>query len=160
MEQYIPFIKYYNCKNGYLRRLTKKLREKMINLQILLKYKRYNISRFKKGTNWGSFTEEFVDFLLENKHHILRQYRGVFCSDEIYKHTLAYHSQFKEKIYDPLNEFNGCVREIDWTRGAPYTYTIEDLPMLLSSDKLFARKFDSSVDREIIDRICDNILKQ
>ena len=30
---------------------------------------------------------------------------------------------------------------IDWSRGGPYTFTIEDLDMLLASPAMFARKF-------------------
>ena len=50
------------------------------------------------------------------------------------------------------------LRLVDWQRtehggGSPHTFTIEDYEMLTSSDKLFARKFDPDVDREIIDAL-------
>jgi hypothetical protein len=41
----------------------------------------------------------------------------------------------------------------DWSRGSahPATLRAADLPKLRASGKLFARKFDASVDSEILD---------
>ena len=53
--------------------------------------------------------------------------------------------------------YNNCLREIDWNRGKPYIYTIEDYNMLMKSRNLYARKFDSNIDINIIDKIYDTI---
>ena len=53
----------------------------------------------------------------------------------------------------------GCQRCIDFDKPAPKPYTwgrggtAEDLSVLLSSGMMFARKFDSRVDQEIISRL-------
>ena len=52
-----------------------------------------------------------------------------------------------------------CLREIDWERGGPYTFRKEDVSMLLTSENLFARKFDERVDREAIDMIAEHLKK-
>jgi hypothetical protein len=50
------------------------------------------------------------------------------------------------------------MRMIDWLPDGdiklrPRTYTAEDAPELLASDCLFARKFDETVDADILDMI-------
>lgn len=40
-------------------------------------------------------------------------------------------------------------------RGNPYIYKIQDFKLLISSENLFARKFNSNVDKNIVDKICD-----
>ena len=40
------------------------------------------------------------------------------------------------------DEYEGCMRLIDWKRGNPYVWTIADKEELEQSNRLFARKFD------------------
>lgn len=42
---------------------------------------------------------------------------------------------------------------IDWTRGNPYIFRSADFEQLMSSDRMFARKFDEKVDFDIVERI-------
>ena len=48
-------------------------------------------------------------------------------------------------------------RKIDWQRGRPYTWEKKDYQELINSEELFARKFDESIDKEIIDLIYEHI---
>ena len=50
-----------------------------------------------------------------------------------------------------------CMREIDWTRGDPYVWKLEDYTYLMNSKKFFARKF-SSQNMDIIKKIEQTIL--
>lgn len=45
------------------------------------------------------------------------------------------------------------MRYIDWERVNPYTLRNQDYKELIKSDMLFARKFNSSVDNKIIEKI-------
>ena len=55
---------------------------------------------------------------------------------------------------DQFNNYNyDSKRYIDWKRGNPYTFRKEDFNNLINSKALFARKFDLSVDKEIVDMI-------
>jgi hypothetical protein len=47
---------------------------------------------------------------------------------------------------------NDNLRYIDWSEGkaSPKTFTMNDLPILLHSDKLFARKFNADIDANIL----------
>ena len=40
-------------------------------------------------------------------------------------------------------QLNAGLRAIDWERGNPYVWKMEDLQYLLETEHLFARKFDS-----------------
>lgn len=55
-------------------------------------------------------------------------------------------------------EPHSSMRCIDWERGTPYTYTLDDYKMLMASDKLFARKFDENTDFQICEKIRDHLL--
>ena len=79
------------------------------------------------------------------------------CPDEIYKQTFALNSEFKNRLFNTDYEFDGCLREIDWKRGRPYTWRKEDYEYLAHSNRIFARKFDENVDRAIIDMIINKI---
>ena len=45
------------------------------------------------------------------------------------------------------------LRMVDFTRGNPYIYRMEDYEDLMSTENLFARKFDSDIDADIISAI-------
>jgi hypothetical protein len=97
------------------------------------------------GSNWGSFTHDFVEQLLKHKDWIANHFKYSFCGDELYKPTLMRYLGIE-------NQDKGGVRHIDWQRGNPYVFRNEDFDELMASDKLFARKF-SSDDMELIERI-------
>lgn len=46
-------------------------------------------------------------------------------------------------IYPGSEQLNAGLRAIDWERGNPYVWKMEDLQYLLETEHLFARKFDS-----------------
>lgn len=64
-------------------------------------------------------------------------------------------SPFKDNLYMPNcnNNHNACVRLIDWQRGNPYIWRSEDFEQIKYSSCMFARKFDTNVDSEIVDKI-------
>lgn len=152
---YVPFTKYQRGYNKLVLHSYSILRKMALVVQKMCKMRRnFGSMKFKKGCQWASLTDEFVKYLLDNERAILETYRGVPCCDEIYKQTIAWNSKFRETLFNVEDEYEGCLREIDWNRGTPYTYRIADLEMLKSSTKLFARKFDSSTDKSIVDAVC------
>ena len=50
-------------------------------------------------------------------------------------------------------------RFIDWNRGQPYTFKLEDFDLIMNSGCFFARKFSSKVDKNIIDKIYEKGMK-
>ena len=65
---------------------------------------------------------------------------------------MKYASHFK--LYKKIpNDSHTIMRYIDWNRGGPYVWKSCDFPELIDSDFLFARKFDSNIDADVIKKI-------
>lgn len=99
---------------------------------------------FCKGSQWGSFTDEFVDYLLSKttQSFIGKNFKYGICVDELYKQTILFNSSFKKTIH--INNVGKIsnVRKIDWKRGNPYTFQLSDFDDLSNdSQNYFARKF-------------------
>lgn len=135
----------------------------IVNTEKALGFDRHkkNPIRFYKGANWVSITGEFAKYLMEHTDEIYRIYQKSMCCDEIFLQTLFMNSDFKDNLYDKSfhNDYTMCMRYIDWNRGGPYVFRTQDYDLLMSSNMLFARKFDYELDHEIVDMIYDIIKK-
>ena len=114
------------------------------------------------GANWFSITDDFVTYMLNNRKWILERFKYSISGDEEIVQTLIYNSKFYKKIYikkeqQRNNDHIACMRKIDWNRGGPYTWTINDFQEIMQSNCLFARKFDENKDKFIIDKIYNTL---
>lgn len=127
----------------------------LIGLQIIFKINRLRNSNYKicRGANWFSITHDLARDLVENKDILKEMYKYTAYPDEIFVQTFVYNSQYLDNVYELNNEYEGCMRFIDWNRGWPYIFRKNDFKDIIESNKIFARKFNSSVDKEIIDNI-------
>ncbi|WP_016896804.1 beta-1,6-N-acetylglucosaminyltransferase [Aerococcus viridans] len=130
-----------------------------LKLQKIFRVNRNNNINFQKGTNWLSITRELVGYILINKKWIEETFKFSFCGDELFIQTLVFNSKFKETLYynNYNNNLTSIMRYIDWDRGEPYVFQKRDFDDLVSKPYLFARKFDSKIDSEIIKMIYDYI---
>jgi hypothetical protein len=86
-----------------------------------------------------------VDFARANPRFV-RFFEHVLHPDEIFFHTILMNSPLRETIVDDH------LRYIDWSRDpGPATLGVSDLDELVRSSRLFARKFDVTVDETILD---------
>lgn len=108
---------------------------------------KFNFS-IKKGDNWFSITDSAAKYIVSQEKVIKKLFKYSLCPDEHFIHTILFNSKFEKSL-----SYNTCLREIDWKRGRPYTYRKADYSLLINSNNLFARKFDTSIDKEIIDDI-------
>ena len=135
-----------------IRLFFKVLQKLLLGIQKLFKvdrHKKDNIT-FHKGANWFSITGEFAKYVVDKKEYIHKLFSRSLCCDEIFLHTLFFNSEFKSHLAELR------IREIDWARGknaSPYTYRIGDLDLLKNSPKIFARKFDLKVDKDIVSEV-------
>ena len=90
----------------------------------------------------------------------MKQYRFASCGDEVYKQTIIGNSFLFNSVYDKVDDYKGCMRFIDWNKGNPYIFRSIDFEQLMSSDRMFARKFDEKVDIDIVERIFEALDKQ
>jgi len=110
---------------------------------------------FYGGTNWINLTHNCVkkifEYLKRDKKYINR-YKWTNCSDEIFYHTII-------NLLEGLEVENESLRYINWADGPEYPRTLRtvDYDKIMNSNKLFARKFDVDVDKEIIEMIYKEI---
>lgn len=110
---------------------------------------------FYGGSNWCSITKAFALYVVENIHQYQKAFYYSQISDEAVWQTIVMDSPYRNNLYDGEfdNDYDACMRYIDWERGAPYVFRMEDLDALMASECLFARKFDEKIDQEIIEAI-------
>lgn len=109
--------------------------------------------KFYYGHNWFSITHDLACYILENEQQISDLYGNhTRCCDEIFLQTLVMNSEFKDRLFEPKSKEDNSfiMRKIDWKRGRPYVFCSRDFEELKESELLFARKFDSKKDSEIV----------
>lgn len=97
-----------------------------------------------KGANWSSLPHEAVMLILSKEKWIRKRFNYTYACDEVYKAIILWNSPLREKIYNTEDEYEGCMRLVDWKRGNPYIWQESDLEEIFASNKLFARKFCSA----------------
>ena len=86
-------------------------------------------------------------FLSENPDYV-RFFQHVFVPDELFFQTIIMNSELRDTVE------NDDLRYLDWSREpAPAILTVADLRTLVAAPQLFARKFDETVDAEILDAL-------
>jgi hypothetical protein len=107
-------------------------------------------------SQWFTIPMECVNYIIdywESNGKLRRFIKLTWGPDEFVFQTILYNSIHKEKMV------NEDLRYIDWSAGgvSPKTFSISDADALVSSGKLFARKFDINKDEAVLDYI-DNSL--
>lgn len=142
MMRYWFLTKFTRSKYHLLNEITKRL-NKYISILIALLIHREKMD-FAKGANWISITQKCVEYIISQKAFVLKRFNYTFCPDEFFVQTLVWnHPELRQALYSTTDEYEGCMRLIDWKRGNPYVWTINDKEELYASNRLFARKFDS-----------------
>jgi hypothetical protein len=106
------------------------------------------------GAYW-CFARPLVDYVqrfVTTSRDYVRFFEHVLIPDELFFQTLIMNSPLRDSIV------NDNLRYLDWSREpAPAVLGVGDLDRMLRSDKLFARKFDETVDRDVLDRLDEAI---
>ena len=154
-DTFLDRIKYYHLlsditgrKTGFLYRLLRLISKFAIIVQKALKSNRVKNSsfRFMGGINWFHITHELATYIVANESIVKKIFSRGFCVDELFVQTLAYNSPFCSTLVNESLFF------MDWNRGRPYTFTLEDFDDIKASGKLFARKFsDQHID--VVERV-------
>lgn len=112
--------------------------------------------KITKGHQWCDITEEAVKELLKNEKSIRDFCKFTNCCDEMYKQIVLSNSYLASTFSDI------DIREIDWSEGGkhPRTFKSPDFHHLKDASdcgKIFARKFDESIDYDIIEKVYANL---
>lgn len=126
------------------------------------------------GSAWWILPDYMVDYCLEETQKFGKTSRfypivGVWVPEEHYYQTLLLNSKFKNEVVikPPDAPEQNCKTYAHFLpegkpfTGHPYILTMEDRDLLqkLSAKRFFARKFDMSVDSDILDWIDKNLLQ-
>ena len=102
-------------------------------------------------SQWFSITTTAAAYILQflREHpELVRYFKYVWGCDEFIFSTVLYNSPFRKQISDNL-------MYTDWSerKPNPKILTLEDWDKLMTSGKLFARKFDAEKDGHILDKL-------
>ncbi|MBS4540021.1 hypothetical protein GOQ27_16205 [Clostridium sp. D2Q-11] len=122
-----------------------------------IKRKLLDNTNFYGGSAWWTLSYECIEYIvkyIDNNYKFLNFFKYSKHPDEMIFNTIVMNSPFNKNVV------NINLRYIEWILGIshPKILTIQDIDKLLTSDKLFARKFDISVDSQILDKLDEHIL--
>ena len=107
---------------------------------------------FIYGSQWFAYNSETVDYIfhfLDENPRFIKEFRTVLIPDESFFLTIIGTSK------DILSSVKPGLTKIEWLKGLrhPKVFRSDDFLELEKSTCFFARKFDETVDSEIIDKI-------
>lgn len=154
-------IRYYHLFRRRRNLFTKILAQIALRVQMLCGVNRLKNKNIKvqKGCNWFSITGAFAAYIAQASKPLEKIFRFSYCGDEVFVQTALVNSPFADDIYmkNCGNNHLACARLIDWQRGNPYVFKMQDFDLIKNSPAMFARKFDMDVDSEIIDKVLQSI---
>lgn len=104
---------------------------------------------YHMGGQWFSITHNFAQYTVDNASMVKDKFNYGFCVDEVFLPTLLMNSPFKKNVSPMMN-----LRYVDWNRGKPYTWQIDDFVELTTANGvLFARKFSYEKEPELMEKI-------
>lgn len=139
--------------NSRLKTFMQKVERKLIKIQ-----KKLGVQReIYCGANWFSITHGLASDMLRNKRKVMRRIRFTISSDETMLQTfIKVFSKNHYRFYsESEDDYRSIMRLIDWNRGGPYVWKIDDFQELIESGMLMARKFDEKIDIEIVKKITE-----
>jgi len=157
VEQYHPLTQLiYRFPSKKVRHHLIEADKKMVKLQKMVGFKRsHPFESLQKGCNWFSITSDLAAYVLANEKKLLKFIRGSFIPEESILQSLVQGTVFMDRLYDQNFDNNHLAagRMLDWERGTPYVFRLEDFDLLVNSPGLIARKFSSDVDYEIVKKL-------
>ena len=144
-------------QEGWLKNTLRRIERKLVDIQ---RNKGVNRQLYC-GANWYSITHELATEFCSKRKEIIKKVKWTISSDEYVLQT--FYRTISSKKYELFAEtkaagdYHGTAREIDWYRGSPYVWRSNDFDYLMKSERMFARKFDQKVDKEIILKIYKTI---
>ncbi|RGR67724.1 beta-1,6-N-acetylglucosaminyltransferase [Roseburia inulinivorans] len=159
VKYYIPFSEHGKLR-GVSGHLIEGVREFAKLVQKVLHVNRIKNQNLiiKKGCAYFSITEGMLLEILKQEKKVKDMYVHTICCDEVFVQTIAYNSEFRNKIYNLENEYDGCLRELAWPSNISgihpgWNFSQKDLEYLLNSKRLFAMKFEASDSIDVIQAI-------
>lgn len=140
------------------RRILKACYDKGINVLPNTNYwpEEYN---FYCGSQWFTLPFEVVKYIikfLDENEWYYDYFKQTYTPDEWFYHTLIMNSPFKTAVINN-NLLYLIMGEKLSERNSPVFLTSKDIPTIEKSEHFFARKFDESIDRTVINYFANSI---
>lgn len=139
--------------------LIRKITAAVHRLQNIVGYKRAINFKLYGGSNWFTITGAALNTAcnkLNTQPKFIRQFSYSRCADEIFLQSLLVTE------LAPSDVVNADLRMIDWSTGPEYPriWRLEDYDRLTTNTTaFFARKFDASVDSDILRKLQAHVTK-
>lgn len=124
------------------------------------------------GTQWWILPHGVIDYVnkeIKKNKKVIKQLKRAWTPEENFFQTLALNSPFADYIIENDEIFDkgsGSFKAMTYCnfstptkpfRGHPHVITVEDYDRIIVKKALFARKFDDTVDKEVLDLVDNNI---
>lgn len=157
INYYHPFVQNKNYRKYSIIKYSDHF---FAHIQKWLKMKRHKDWSIYAGSQFFSINYEFANYVVGIAENIRRDYKCTLAASEVFMQTTIMQSPFKDTVWSMETE-KGNLRYIDWSRRegtGPRTFRLSDLDSILSlPDRyLFGRKFNESIDKEIISSVLIN----
>lgn len=142
-----------------LRQLLSAVANFLIIIQKVFRVNRlYPGMHIAKGAQWFSISQALAKYVIQSEGWIQKFVKFSLIPDEIFLQTLVLNSLFKDRLFWAGfdNDYRACMRAIEWGPRI-YTYRQHDFDRIIGSEYLFARKFDETIDADIILKISDHL---
>ena len=110
-----------------------------------------------QGSTWWNLSGAAVNYILEfvSDHPDYRRYHEhTIIPEEVFFQSILLGTEFADR-YEVVAD---NMRFLNWGVGwHPLTLTTADLPSMIASNKLFARKFDSDVDQGVLTALAERV---
>ncbi len=170
-EKELERIKYYYFFQDLFgeKFIGKILRKTTLKIQKAFHIQRnIDIEVVKIGSAYFDIDDELARYIVAKKSEIKKRFKFTRCADELFLQILFFNSLLvkkgKKQVYKSETShkyiqtlYLDVLRAIDWTRGFPYIWKIEDNEILKSSGCMFARKFDYNKYPEIVNKLENDI---
>lgn len=158
VQKFFLFTKFVRTNNFLCNKIAGFINTRLSDFIYRIGFRNEYGGVLRKGPNWVSITQQCMTYILRMEKIVLSEYKYSFCGDEIFIQSLVWNNPaLRERLYCTSDEMEGCLRAIDWHRGSPYVWRMEDYETLMHSEKIFARKFDEC-HMDIVEKIRDSIL--
>lgn len=148
--------------NKFKVKIAQKLHSIALRIQRLIKYNRIKNKKieYRSGANWFSITDELARYVVSQQKQIKKDYKNTYCADEVFLQTIVYNSKFYDRLYQKIDDDHNTIKRcIDWKRGGPYTWKLEDYDEIMSSGNFFVRKVTTKDSAQLIEKIYKTLKK-
>lgn len=111
------------------------------------------------GSSYWCLSRECIEYILQYvqaNEWWIRYFKHAWVPDELFFQTILLNSPYRDRLV------NDNLRFIQWTnrQPSPDILTAKDFPSFSTTAKLFARKFDATIDASVLDMIDSQFLRE